>query len=147
MSAGTAIQLHGASTIAKLLEDKPSDASLAAVSKYKAVLLFYKFEGGFFYVDYSNGYGWEKQVKKTEAQLIQNLAACSFILIDLPTLEAALQGCVIERERRLILNIKSKVDAQFARVDARRNAEDNDSYWQGHYDTYEIVQNMIQKII
>ena len=47
MSAGTAIQLHGASTIAKLLEDKPSDASLAAVSKYKAVLLFYKFEGGF----------------------------------------------------------------------------------------------------
>lgn len=98
-------------------------------------------------MDYSNGYGWEKQVKKTEAQLIQNLAACSFILIDLPTLEAALQGCVIERERRLILNIKSKVDAQFARVDARRNAEDNDSYWQGHYDAYEIVQNMIQKII
>lgn len=148
VNAEAMVKLHGPNTIARLLLLKPSDASLVAVNRYKSALIFYKSENNYFYADYCNGRGWEKQRKQSLATLTENLAACSFVLVESCALDAVLNGFEVQLERKQILEIKSIIDAQFARVDARRLHEKNKhGYWQGHYDCLEILQHVVRKYI
>lgn len=148
VNAEAMVKLHGPKTIARLLLLKPSDASLVAVNRYKSALIFYKSENNYFYADYCNGRGWEKQRKQSLAKLTENLAACSFVLVESCALDAVLNGHEVQLERNQILEIKSVIDTQFARVDSRRLYEkDKDGYWQGQYDLLEILQLVVQKYI
>lgn len=140
------IELHGACTIKTILKAKPADASLVAINQYKSASIFYKSEDGFYFADYTNGRGWEGVCQRCEKELIQDLAAHAFILVDVAALELALQAYPDEVMENPMTVLKARVDAQFTRVSARREHEKNkDSYWQGHYDAYEIVQHMIRQ--
>lgn len=148
VDAQTMVKLHGVNILAPLLNSKPSDAAMVAINRYKSALIFYKTENNYFYADYCNGRGWEKQRKQSLEKLTANLAACSFVLLEIGALETVLGSYEVQIERRQVLEIKSKVDSQFARVSTRREFEKNkDGYWQGQYDCLEIVQHIIQKFI
>lgn len=146
-SAKAAASLHPANILKVMLANKPTDASLVAVSQYKAALIFYKNEGQRFYADYSNGNGWEKTRYRTEEGLKKDLTVCSFILTDLEALESALPDEISADAVNPIQVLKTRVDAQFARIDGRRSAEKKkQDYWQGQFDAFEIVQSMIRDL-
>lgn len=142
------ISLHSTATIKALLNAKPTDASLIAVNQFKSASIFYKIENGVIYADYTNGKGWEKVCQDNVQELIKDLATYHFILTDLESLKTALEAHTGDESVDSMILLKSRVDAQFQRVDARREYEQQkDGYWQGHYDAYEIVQNMIRQFI
>lgn len=147
-NAEIAVKLHPAITIKTMLGIKPCDASLVAVNQYKSALIFYKTDGKHFYADYGNGRGWEKVRHKTQDGLASDLAACAFVLCDVAALEAALPVSMGAEVVNPMQVLKARIDAQFTRVDGRREHEkDKAGYWQGQYDAYEIVQHMVREFI
>lgn len=147
-NAEIAVKLHPANMIKTMLSIKPCDAILVAVNQYKSALIFYKTDGKYFYADYGNGRGWEKVRHKTQDGLTSDLAACAFVLCDLAALEAALPDSMGTEVINPMKVLKARIDAQFTRVDGRREHEKNkEGYWQGQYDAYEIVQHMVKELL
>lgn len=92
-----------------------------------------------------NGLGWEAVRQKSEKDLIDSLQNISYMLAEVETLEKLLQD-TDPAEAGQFIQLNHKVSSQFARVAMRRDFEnDHTGYWQGQYDAFEIVQNMMRE--
>lgn len=140
------IQLHGAKPLKTLLEKKPTDASMIALSRNKFASIFYKGDLGIYHADFGNG--WELVSQGTITELVNDLNAISFILIDLNALEVELKQIIAIDENDLSIAkvLNGVVETQLARVEMRRTAEESE-YWQGQSDAYEIVRNTIKPFL
>ncbi|WP_151812488.1 hypothetical protein [Acinetobacter bereziniae] len=137
------IQVHGVKPLKSLLETKPIDATMIAVSKNKFASIFYKGNLGVFHANY--GYGWEETRQGTLNELLNDLSMISFILVDLEVLEAELKQTIEIDESGISVAkvLNGVIEAQQARVDMRRDAE-NSEYWQGQSEAYEVMRNAIK---
>ncbi len=149
-TAKTVINLHGANALNGMFKKRPSDSRYMAISKNKCASIFYKNVQGVLYADYRNGKGWEKAQQISVGDLEKDLHGVSFMLCELDDLEAELSNHPLDELQcngGPLVELKGRIDAQFARVSLRRDAEgDPNGYWAGSHEAYEIVLNMIRDI-
>ena len=146
-STDMVLKLHSADALLMMIKSRPVDATLVAVNQFKCASIFYKTNGkGLIDVDFNNGRGWESTRHRSVENLFDVLSAGGFVLGDLALLEIKLKEIGASETNNPLIELKQRVDAQFVRVDGRRQAEGNQGYWQGHYDAYEIVKHMIGEL-
>lgn len=151
-NAEIVLKLHGLPKLKQLLEKKPSDATLIALSRYKFASIFYKKIFGGFCADYLNSRGWEEVRQYNARDLNADLQAIDMILCSIEDLEDLIaknaSQAIAEVESIDVMAVmNSRVNTQLSRVSMRRSAEGDESgYWQGQYDAYETVQSMIKEL-